>query len=176
MFHRKFNRSVFLGSILVLVLLALTACGGEQIVIPPSDNTPPTVEFHVSGAGENFVLGQDSIPISRVLTLRSRVTMIVVGRDRNGGVQNAIVRGMITVNCKTGGPIMENIRANNPQPGGVGSLGTTVLSAAYVFNVREWSARCPGGSATSILAVFNGRARNYHMGETTSSDFTMTYP
>jgi hypothetical protein len=171
------SRRAAWGSLMVLVaLLALTACGGERIRIPRTDTSPPTVELQVSGAGPIFTLTERSADVSRTLVSSSRVTMIVVGRDTNGGVSDVVISGEVNVDCKAGTDIHETIREDNPQGGGVGGMGTTVLSTAYVLNVGRWAAMCQNGSVVSMSGFFTGGARNYHMGSATTSEFQFTYP
>jgi hypothetical protein len=171
------------GSLIViaaLVVLALTACDAQRIVVPPKDGTPPTIALTVSGAGETFTLTETSATIDRTLNRNSRVVLLAVARDMNGGVQNVSLDGEVTVSCISGDVgvhAISSLRTDNPQSGGIGSMGLTALATSYVINVREWMGRCPSGyTFEGMGGFFTATGRNYHRGTATTPWFSFGYP
>jgi hypothetical protein len=176
------HRRISLGSMIVLaaLLLILTACDAQRIVVPPKDGTPPTIALTVSGAGDTFTLTETSAGIDRTLNRNSRVVLLAVARDMNGGVQNVTISGEVVVNCyqgELGRRITASLLIDNPQSGGIGSMGLTALSTAYTLDVRRWINMCsPSETFGGMGGFLTATGRNYHRGTATTGGFSFGYP
>jgi hypothetical protein len=164
-----------------LALLVLTACDAQRIVVPPKDGTPPSITMNVNnGSDDTFTLTETSADMERSLGLNSRVILLAIARDMDGGVQNVSIDGEIVLNCHQGDlgrRTYAAIRSDNPQSGGIGSMGLTALSTSYVIDVRAWVRRCPAGwTFDSVGGTFFATGRNYHGGTATTSAFSFSYP
>ena len=183
---KKVENSNFLPGFALLLLLFLWGCG-DPIVIPGSDDSPPTVQLIITGVGtEVITLYEDSEPleISGPLDLNQRILMTARAMDSDGGVKNVILRGEVVLNCvdthlDLGLRQYQSYLADNPDDASIGEEARTVRTTAIDLPLRKLAQTCERSSGsyiiTSVSGSFSATAVNFHGGTARTAVFNFNY-
>jgi hypothetical protein len=170
------NRLSIIG--IMLIILLLNACDNKSIVVPTSDNTPPTISISIDftttdGQRKTIELTQDSADVSFDLDPAEPIAALASARDTNGGVMGIVIIGHIFDICDNAslGTDINFGLPDIPNSGGPGDTASTVKVTDFTFNPLN---HCPSGDSNSdgFIAAY---AENFHNGSVETASFSFEY-
>lgn len=148
-------------------IFLLLACTCQEVTIPKTSTTPPSVVMLV-GAGNNSYTVSNT-PVSQVLSPNTPIGLVGIASD-NQGVADVQVTGEVDILCTNGnlGQISsEDFVANNPnnsQPGeqactltqtGMNASASTSCNGGFSWNSTSGQFSTSGADFSNILLIFN---------------------
>ena len=178
---------IFLG---LALLLTCSACKvGEDIVIPESDSTPPTITLTVWLDSEPIVLTSEGRDIYRDVYSGTLLSFLADGRDPDGGVKAACIIACTEANC-----CIEVIREGKTMtlcsqqscllpafcPGAVdqkpGEMARTAKLDGKSMKFNDGAKQCKDGwHLSSLSGQVYAIAENFHGGIAQTRTFAFKY-
>jgi photosystem II stability/assembly factor-like uncharacterized protein len=161
---------------ILLSLSFLLKNGCEEVTIPDSDSSPPSITMAVFVNGEQIDLTPGSEDVFRTLDPDDAISIIATARDENGGVKSVSISGGVTVSC-TDGQYGQNhqstILLDNSDTGNEpGDMANVSRILAETFYMEEFEEGCgPMYWLTSIQGSLAATGENFHGGTSQTARF-----
>jgi len=153
----------------------------EDVVVPASDPTPPTVKLSVIGIDDAPVLTQASDDAELTVGAFQRFTVMATGTDPDGGLLNITLSFSqsvyYTLPGDEGGYGHGDGYKDNPAIARIGSTVPVTRAVAKAVSIREIRESVSDRATfTHLELTYRAVAENFHDGETHSALLTIRHP
>lgn len=164
----------------LFVCITILSCD-EEVVVPTSDSTPPTVKLSVIGIDDAPMITESTPDAELTAGPFQRFTVMATGTDRDGGVLNITLSFSQTVYYDLPGDHAGSSHGDgyvdNPAIARVGSTVPVTRAVAKAFEMRQIRESVTGEETFQRAELtFRAIAENFHDGVAHSAQLTIRHP